>query len=328
MTGWRRWLGVVLAGVAVPVGADAVGGVAVEGRDWLWARLPEAAQVEPYTNDGYTLEVEEGAILVEVVSQPLRSQSPFVPPSIRAGGQGDPLVQVARTITAGATMRYDAVSRVLAWVAANVRYDLDRSQPQDARAVLERRTAYCTGVARLSVALLGAVGITAREVPGYVVGEEGGYHRWIEVYYPDRGWSFSDPARYHHYVPASYVRLAGETLGEGALEGAEVLRREDFRQPVDSYPVGPVGISARRNNERRQSAVLQVHVVGVGTGTAILEGDGQRRVHALSSGSAYFVGLEPGQYTLEVLSAERPPERRRIVFRDRVVGTVHIDAPG
>lgn len=314
-----------LAVSAAPAVVVPATGVVVDGHDWMWARLPPAAKVESYRNDGYTMRVEEGAVLVEVSSEPLESQALFLPPSIRLGGPSDPIVAVARTVTAGASRRYDAVSRVLTWVASNVRYELDRSAPQDARAVLERRSAYCTGAARLTVALLGAVGITAREVPGYVVGEGGGYHRWVEVYYPDRGWSFSDPARYHHYVPATYVRLADERLGEGELEGAEVLRREDLRRPVDLYSAGPVGVSARRNNERQQSAALRVRVAGQRAGTAILEGQGVRRTLALTGGEAHFVGLEPGEYLLEVLASDRPPERRKIVFRDRVVGAVFIE---
>jgi transglutaminase-like putative cysteine protease len=90
--------------------------------------------------------------------------------------------------------------------------------PQDAPTVLRRRTAYCTGTARLAVALLTAVGIEAREVPGYVYASAGsddvrpGFHRWIEVRYPDRGWAFSDPLASQHFVPATYLRLAAESL--------------------------------------------------------------------------------------------------------------------
>lgn len=321
-------LGLALA-LVLPGSASFAGGVAVDGHDWVWARLPAAAQVETYRNEGYSLRIEDGAVVVEVASSPLASRSSFIPPAVRAGMPDDPVVMIARNVTAGATQRYDAVSRILTWVAGNIRYELNRERSQDPYAVLDRRSGYCTGVARLSVALLGAVGITAREVPGYVVGEGGGFHRWIEVYYPDRGWSFSDPLRYHHYVPASYVRLADERLAEGALEGAKVLRREDRRRPVDLYLAAPAGVSARRNSERQIAGALRVKVDGSAAGTAILEGEGQRLVLALSpAGEASFVGLEPGNYLLEVLGDDRPPERRRLIFRGPVVGTVHIGAPG
>lgn len=304
-------------------------GVAVDGKDWVWAQVPPAAPVEPYRNDGYQLRIEDGAVVVEVGAAPLASRALFVPPSIRAGDAEDPIVQVARTVTAGSVHRYDAVSRVLAWVAANVRYHLDRAEPQDPLAVLERRSGYCSGVARLAVAMLGAVGITAREVPGFVVGEGGGYHRWIEVYYPDRGWSFSDPLRSHHYVPATYIRLANERLlDSGDPLAAALLRREDHRQPADLYPGAPSGITARRNEPRQNAGVLRVTVDGPAVGTAILEGEGRRRVRTLSGGATTFVGIEPGSYLLEVLSSGRALARKRVVFRDRVIGAVHIADAG
>lgn len=314
-----------LAPPLVAVVREPTPAIVVDGSDWVWARVPDAAPVEAYHNAGYRLRIEQGAVVIDVDAYPLASAAPFVLPSLTGGQGGDSLVQTARSVVAGAHRRYDAVSRILGWVAANIEYNLDRSAPQDAAAVLARRAGYCTGAARLTVALLGAVGITAREVPGFVLGEGGGgYHRWVEVYYPDRGWSFSDPQRYHHYVPATYVRLAAETLGEGDLLSASLLRREDSRRPVDLYQAAPVGVSARRNDDRQLAGTLRVVVAGSARGTAILEGHGERQVRVLAAGEANFVGIEPGSYLLEVLAEDQPPRRKQIVFRDRVVGVVHI----
>ena len=57
---------------------------------------------------------------------------------------------------------------------------------------------------------------------------EGGIlHRWVEVYYPDRGWVFCDPSGKVNFVEATYLLLGlegeihTEHLYQNAL-GAEV----------------------------------------------------------------------------------------------------------
>ncbi len=200
-------------------------------------------------------------------------------------------------------------------MARSIAYELDRDQPQDAGAVLERRSGYCTGVARLTVSLLRAVGIPAREVAGYVLASGGGgsgsgYHRWIEAYLPDRGWAFSDPLRSHHYVPATYLRLASEERApEDGMEGL-LLDRRDGIDVVDLYPDAVPGITARRNSERRLAAALTVHVEGARTGLAELTGSGKRRAHTLIDGGTTFVGLDPGCYELRLVSEGGLVERR------------------
>ncbi len=66
-----------------------------------------------------------------------------------------------------------------------------------------------------AVDLLRRVGISARTVQGiFVCGPDhdgyeasigGAYHRWIEVYYPDRRWVFSDPSASINGVDARYL---------------------------------------------------------------------------------------------------------------------------
>ncbi len=200
--------------------AAAAQAVAYVGSDRVRLELPAGGLVEGYSNAGYHLRVNGGTATVEVdlaaAAQP-RSRSLSLPPT----PPPTPMPTLARAVAAGAATRYDAVTRVLQWVARNVAYDLDREEPQDAAAVLARRSGYCTGIARLSVALLQSLGIPAREVPGFLVAPAGaglgsgvpaGFHRWVEVLYDDVGWVFSDPLLALHYVPATYVRLASEAL--------------------------------------------------------------------------------------------------------------------
>ena len=300
-------LAAVLVALLAPGSAWARGGVAVEGLDRARLLSPPGAKVEPYRNEGYRLSWSGDEVEIVVEASPLASRSAFSLPTHR--NPEDPVARVARAVTSGAATHYEAISKILAWVARNIDYDLDRSQSQEALDVLDRRSGYCTGVARLTVALLRSVEVEAREVAGYILSDEepgtseisGGYHRWIEARLPDRGWVFSDPLRSHHYVPANYLRLSSEQLlPEKGIEGL-LIERQDNLETVDLYPWATAGIRARRNQDRRLAAALRVQVADTGRGVAELSGPTERRIHSLNDGRTTFVGLDPGTYRLLLL---------------------------
>lgn len=319
--------------LALLVGATvaSAAGIAVEGTDRARLLAPAGATIESYHNAGYRLEMVEGEVRVRVELEPIESKTPFEAPR---GDASSPIERLARAVTAGAPTQYDAASRLLGWVARNLDYELDRTQPQDALSVLERRSGYCTGIARVTVSLLEAVGIEAREVAGWVAddGPGGmvtgdGYHRWIEIRYPDRGWMFSDPMATHHYVPATYVRLAGETLFPSQGTSGLLLERDDLRSTVDLYPMAVSGVSGRRNHDRQLAAALRVRVEGRPRGTAVLDGGQRRRVHALYEGGTTFVGLDPGRYTLRLLLPGATTLEREIELDDRVRSALFLPRP-
>ncbi len=302
--GPRARVGVLLflAAVALPVAAAALGARAVEGVDRARLLPPAGARIEDYRNAGYSLQWIGDEIAIEVDTAPLESQSRFEPAAHTGAGA---IERLAKGLTAGAETHYEAVSRVLGWVSRHLEYELDRSQPQTAEAVLERGSGYCTGVARLTVSLLESVDIPAREVAGYVVGSEpgqpSGYHRWIEAHLPDRGWVFSDPLATHHYVPATYLRLSAEDLETHLGTEGLLIERRDSVATVDLYPLAPPGVTARRSSSRRLAAALRVRLEDQSTGTAVLEGPSARWTHALIDGQTTFIGLDPGSYQLRLL---------------------------
>ena len=103
------------------------------------------------------------------------------------------------------------------------------------------------------------MGIPARTVQGILrtkPGSEGYdsriggvYHRWIEVYYPDRGFVFSDPSASINAVDARYVpfgRRAFERPKDLTVLAVETSGRLDFpvrRLPEATLRVRPVAIS-------------------------------------------------------------------------------------
>ena len=306
----------------------------MEGQDAAVIELPVTGWFRDYRNQGYEVTVEKGRATIRVDTSALGSRVGFrLPPPDRASRARDPVVRLARALTAGSRSRYEAVSRILGWIPANIDYVVDRRLSQEPARVLDRRSAYCTGLARLTVALLRAVEVPAREVSGYVVGGAPGagqgYHRWIEVFYDDRGWVFSDPLTTHHYVPATYVPLASDRLLPGAAEeGGALISRRDRRRIVDRSPWAPPGVTVRRNRARQRAGTLQMEIPGGGAARAVLTGGGVSRSQVLRNGRGVFVGLEPGEYRLEVTLSDSRRLLRRVVFRDRVVGRLEIAANG
>jgi hypothetical protein len=326
----RRFAAALALAVILPLAFAAAArpqALALAGSDRVRLQLPAAGLVESYQNAGYRLQVSGGVATVEVSLAPLRSRQPFSLPSSPAA---DPLAVLARGVATGSRTRYEAVTRVLVWVTRNVAYDLDRHESQNALAVLARRRGYCTGVARLTVALLKALDIPAREVPGFLVAPAAGaipagFHRWVEVRYDDVGWVFSDPLLALHYVPATYVRLASEALvPEPESAPGRLLDRQDQRLPIDLLTEAPARVTVRRNDGVRRSGALLVTVGGATAGRAVLEGSGIRRVRALDHGESTFVGLEPGSYLLRIEVEGAPARLKRVILRDRVWGSVHL----
>lgn len=315
--------------VGLLIAAPAAAGTAVEGTDRARLVPPSGLSLADYRDSGYALQLEGDEAEVRVEVWPLASTQRF---ALRRVQPTDAVGRLARKLVAGAHTRYEASSRILGWVGRNVRYELDRTRPQDAAEVLARGNGFCTGIARLTVALLRAVDIPAREVPGWVVREQGGtgvsgYHRWVEILYDDRGWVMSDPLVSHHFVPATYLRLAGETItGEAA---GLLLEREERLTAVDVYGAAADGVRARRNDQRQRSAALQLTVRGAAEGTARLSGGGWDRSQALIGGKTVFVGLEPGRYRLKIESADPAVAavEKDLRFRGRVRAALHVELP-
>lgn len=325
----------VLAGVGSALAAAEQPMRVVSGRDLATVVAPPGTAVESYSNTGYRLRVNaDGSATITVGLEPLRSRASFAP---SVDPHAAPAIgRLAGALTAGARDRYDAVSRVLEWVRSNVAYELDRGLDQSPAAVLERRTAYCTGYARLAVALLAAVRIEAREVPGYVFeevpgGPPAGFHRWIEVRYPDRGWVFSDPLASHHFVPATYLRLADDRL-VGQPAPGRLLDRIDDVLDVDvrywSFGAGAGVVRVRPNDDQRRAAALALSLEPGTDGEAFLEGGGVTRRLPLPGGRGVFVGLEPGSYELRVEAGGRLAAWKRVTFRDRVLASLKLAADG
>jgi transglutaminase-like putative cysteine protease len=189
----------------------------------------EPGLFDQYDNDGYSLAVSRSAdgtleLSVRVSGAPLRSRAPFP-----AGAPRDASLTAAPDrdayaagLAAGAKTEAEAVERILLGIASTVRYDADRSRRQDPASVFAARRAHCVGFAELAVDLLRRVGISARTVQGILRGKPGSdgfdshiggaYHRWIEIYYADLGFVFSDPSASINGVDSRYIAFGRREL--------------------------------------------------------------------------------------------------------------------
>ncbi len=247
----RRSVRLGLLGLALfAARASGIGG---EQRAVYHADGAQTGLFDQYDNDGYSLAVAPTAdggveLRVRVVDARLESSAPY-----RAGAPSEPSLPrapdrdaFARALARESRTQAAAVRRVLLGIAAEVRYDPDRLRNQDPAAVFASRRAYCVGFAELAVDLLRRVGISARTVQGILRTDAsadryerdigGVYHRWIEVWYPDRGYVFSDPAASINGVDARYVPFDRRSL----------RRPESLRVTAAIPPTGRLDYSSVR----------------------------------------------------------------------------------
>jgi transglutaminase-like putative cysteine protease len=255
----RRALAVGLLGVALSLAAARGDELAV-----YRAHGPDPVLFDQYDNDGYSLAVSRSAdggveLRVRVSAEPLSSRSPFptgMPrdPALQASPERDAFAQ---TLAQGARSQAEAVERVLSAVASSVRYDTDRSRRQDPSSVFASRRAHCVGISELAVDLLRRVGIPARTVQGILRTRPGSdgyeekiggvYHRWIEIYYPDRGFVFSDPSSSINSVDSRYLPFGRTTLERPRgltltqIEASGHLNYPVLRLPDATLRVRPIG---------------------------------------------------------------------------------------
>ncbi len=191
----------------------------------------DVALFDQYDIDGFSVEVRPcGRLLcltVRAAGDEPESEAAYRPaPAPRQGlvdaADRDALVA---DLVSGARREEDAVSSIFDWIEDHVQYDADRRRPQDPGSVFASKRAYCIGFAELAVDLLRRAGISAETVqgvlagspgePGYQKAISGAYHRWVRIFYPDRGWRFADPLLSRRgAVDARYVPFARRAWSE------------------------------------------------------------------------------------------------------------------
>jgi hypothetical protein len=303
-----------------------------------------------YANSSYSQKVLQEdefskRMLIEVSLSPLNSRASFpvslqqlswemnsfltpgkdIPANEGAiASQAKKLVQNARTV-------HEAVSAIFNWIVDNHTYDSGRNTPQDGRSVFYNQRGSCVGYTNLAIAMLRSLGIPARYAhgylpPGYDWGiskkywgvqiSGGGYHAWVEVYYPDVGWTFSDLLHSKNFVDPFHIlrytdgiNLNPRNIRGGSLDVEEattftIFKEENSTLAIDQLPAPQKDILARQAGEQQFGTIYGV--IKDATGKPIPKGsvvlwEGMRgRVIPFEKGIYSLLGLESGTYRVTI----------------------------
>lgn len=238
---------------------------------------------------------------------------------------------LATSITQGSRYAHEAANAVLSWLADNLTFDTSITVPNDAVSALKYKKAYCVGYSNLAVALLRAAGIPARVAhgylpPGYEWGfskdywgvkvNDGGFHAYLEIYYPDTGWVFSDAEHSHHFVDPFHIilRLDGMDM-PGVYTGGyldvdkatfyTILKEEDRTYMVDELPFPRVKRLGRRLDEKQHSALVTGRVtdrsgIAVTKGSVVLWKEGRGAPSPFMDGKFAVALPSSGKYRVEL----------------------------
>ncbi len=160
----------------------------------------------------------------------------FLLPTEQVQAENAEITALSSRLTRGSTSQFDAVQRLITWVINNLKY-VNPPPQYDALFALKTGKGNCQNFSHLSAALLRAAGIPTRIVNGITLNKayniarrQGpltfkmaqGRHSWIEIWFPDLGWSPFDPQQTELFVSNRYIRVEigvdnNETINDGLL---------------------------------------------------------------------------------------------------------------
>ncbi len=308
------------------------------------------AFIPDYSNESFTQKVvnlDEYSKRVTVTSKmsPVKSRVPYpvaagaIPAALtqylvpeRDRQSDDPGIQrLVRDVTRGSRYAHEAANAILSWIADNLTFDTSITVPSDAVSALRYKKAYCVGYSNLAVAMLRAAGIPARVAhgylpPGYEWGfskdywgvkvNDGGFHAYLEIYYPDSGWVFSDAEHSHNFVDPFHIilRLDGMEM-PGSYTGGflevdkatfyTIYQESDRTSMVDEIPVPRQQRLGRRLDDQQHAAHVSGRVSDtqgrpVPKGATVLWKDGRGTSAPFSDGKYAVAVAASGKYRIEV----------------------------
>jgi len=294
-------------------------------------RLPaDVGDVPSYVNTGFQQRRDGDSLIVHVdIATNDWTRAPFGLRKIEPSDE--PIARFARRAVAGATTRAEAVSRLLHAIAAHTTFRIGDDVPTAPDEVLTRREAHCVGRSNLAVAALATLQIRARPARGLLLETNTGRavpHRWIEVFYPDAGWVFSDPTESINYVSPLHVVLTPPEAPDpeyrpGGRPPPRLEHHSDRLVAIDLRPARYSPLAERRLGVTQYAGAIVGQVVPPTAGRLTLIGRGTRRTLAIRAGRPFaFPGLEPGAYTLE---SEFDGESRTQTVRVADAELIHVE---
>ena len=301
-----------------------------------------------YANSSYSQKVVQQdefskRVLIEVNLSPLNSKAPFPLPQLppEAGSFLRPAKDIpvneaevtaqARKLVQGSRKAHEAVSAIIDWIVDNFTYDAGQDTPQDGRSVFYSKRGSCVGYTNLAIAMLRSIGIPARYAhgylpPGYDWGiskkywgvqiSGGGYHAWVEIYYPDIGWAITDLLHSKNFVDPFHVlrytdgiNLNPRNVIGGSLDVEEattftIFKEENSTMPIDQLPSPKKDILSRQDGEQLFGTIYGTIQAASGKpvakGSVILWEGTRGKVIPFEGGFYSLLGLNSGTYHVTI----------------------------
>ena len=303
-----------------------------------------------YSNNSYSQKVIQEdefskRVLIEINLGPLNSTAPFpvssqqIPGQMRSflGPEKDipanegGVVSQAKNLTQTSGTVPEAVTAIFNWIVDNHTYDAGRNTPQDGRSVFYNKRGSCVGYTNLAIAMLRSVGIPSRYAhgylpPGYDWGiskkywgvqiSGGGYHAWVEVYYPDIGWCFSDLLHSKNFVDPFHVlryidgiNLNPRNIQGGSLDVEEattftIFKEENASLAVDQLSLPKKDFLARQMGSQQFGTIYGMikdpSGKAVPKGSLVLWEGVQGKVIPFENGLYSLLGLEDATYRVTI----------------------------
>ncbi len=299
-----------------------------------------------YSNNSFTQKVLQEdefskRVLVEVNLGRLNSKAPFPVSGQQLGWEmksflvpekdipvtEGAIVTQAKQCSQNARTVQEAVSAIFHWIVDSHTYDAGPNTPQDGRSVFTSKRGSCVGYTNLAIAMLRAVNIPARYAhgylpPGYDWGiskkywgvqiSGGGYHAWVEIFYPDIGWAFSDLLHSQNFVDPFHVlrytdgiNLNPRNIRGGSLAVEEattftIFQEENSTLAIDQLAAPKKDILARQSGPQQFGTLYGLIKDSSGKpvpkGSIVLWEGIQGRSIPFEKGLYSILGLESGNY--------------------------------
>ena len=206
-----------------------------------------------YANNGYEQKIhrKDGEFLVEIIVKNKQLNSKAMGNMIH---RIEPRLSELSLELNQIHPRYlaDQMAVLFQWFERELTSETQYVADQSLAKILSQREVNCVGLVNLSRYFLDKLGVKTRYVTGiaYLPSDQAtmrlegsALHRWLEVYYPDVGWVFSDPAGKVNFVEATYIVIAVEQLHDVNLlrslafhAEVELLKLEQGLQTIGYLP--------------------------------------------------------------------------------------------
>jgi len=308
-------------------------------------------------------------IMVEINITPLNSSSTFpplpyeIPHNVQRFLTAESDVQTrdlvistkARELVQGARYVHEAFAAIADWIIDNVIYDVGPKVHQDAKSVMTAKRGSCVGLTRLCIAMLRSVGIPARYAHGYLPAgydwgiakrywglkiKSGGFHAWVEAYYPDIGWTFSDLEHSKNFVDPFHILRYIDGVehtpphyesGELDVENATtytIIEEENTTFPIDQLPSPRKTILGRQRMSQQFGTVYGSMIDNSGKlipkGAVVLWEGKDGRVFPFERGRFSVVGLKQGSHRVSFKAKGYKILNKTFAIKDKEVVSVNM----